>query len=76
MTDTTTARSRLAGELGGDLAALDTLSQEQCADLLLLLEQAPDRDIECCEPQLRDNIDTLPRLCRPAVRRVFLGRWR
>lgn len=76
MTDTTTARSRLAGEVGGDLAALDKLSEQQCADLLDLLDQAPDRDRDRCAPQLRATIDTLPRACRPAVRRVFLGRWR
>ncbi|WP_433193902.1 hypothetical protein ACQP1G_34665 [Nocardia sp. CA-107356] len=76
MTETIGARRKLESELGEGLTALYLLSEDQCADLLTLLNGAPGRDRALAETALADNIARLPWGTRSIVRAALLRRRR
>ncbi|MET9487043.1 hypothetical protein [Nocardia sp. NPDC006630] len=74
MTQTTDPRAVLERELGARLPALDVLSDDQCADLLSLLETTPRRDRAKARQELAEKNAARPRPVRALVGAVLLGR--
>ncbi len=76
MTDPIAGRQGLEQALGTGLTAVDLMSDDHCADLLALLDDAPRRDRALAETELADNLARQPRALRFVLRAVLLRRRR
>ncbi|WP_228000216.1 hypothetical protein [Nocardia australiensis] len=76
MTDPIAGRQKLEQALGTGLAAVELMSDDQCADLLALIDDAPRRDRALAEAELSDNLAREPRALRFVLRAVLLRRRR
>ncbi|RMI32608.1 hypothetical protein [Nocardia stercoris] len=76
MTETSTGRKQLEAALGAGPDAVAMLSDDQCADLLSLLDAAPARDRALAEAELARNLAREPRALRFVLRVALLRRRR
>lgn len=65
--------SSLRDELGGDLAALDLLTEQESADILELLQEARRGQKKSLDAALDEALGHLPRLIRGSARKMLFG---
>jgi hypothetical protein len=67
------AKTELAQELNGPLAACDQLTDQEAADLLALFRSAQQAEAVALATAIDDMIGVLPRAFRTVARRIMFG---
>ncbi|WP_157117076.1 hypothetical protein [Nocardia vaccinii] len=67
------ARTDLATELDGHVAALDVLSEQEAADLLGLFRNARQAETAALNSAIDDMVGVLPRPFRGVTKRIMFG---
>jgi hypothetical protein len=69
----TEATRALRAELGGDLAVLDELTPDECAELLAMVRTAKVDQRKAIDDALNEVLRYLPRLVRGPARKILFG---
>ncbi|MQY21146.1 hypothetical protein [Nocardia macrotermitis] len=67
------ARTDLAAELDGHVAALDMLSEQEAADLLSLFRNARQVETAALNSAIDDMVGVLPKPFRGVTKRIMFG---